>query len=62
VLSKGAMLFSSIWIASLTILKGFGKVNLEVSDICLTGIVISAVWTPTFLSILADKFADKLGR
>ena len=56
------MIISSLWIAILTILKGLGKINLEVSEICMTGIVITAVWTPTFLSILADKFANKLGR
>lgn len=58
-LSKGAMIFSSVWIAGLTLLKGFGKVSLDENEIISSGVVITAVWTPTFLSILADKIARK---
>lgn len=50
------MIFSSLWIAVLTILKGTGKIELTENEIITSGIVITAVWTPTFLSILAEKF------
>lgn len=59
-LSKGAMLFSSAWIAVLTVLKGMGKIQLDENEIVTSGIVITAVWTPTFISIITDKFTEKL--
>lgn len=60
-LSKLAMLFSSAWIALLTILKGLGKINLDIDAIICSGIAITAVWTPTFVSIITDKIAGKAG-
>lgn len=60
-LSKGAMIFSSIWIAVLTIMKGFGKIDLEIDAIIYSGVAITAVWTPTFISIITDKIKEKAG-
>ena len=60
VLSKGAMIFSSLWIAVLTILKGLDKINLTINEIIVSGVVITAVWTPTFSSIIADKIKEKI--
>jgi hypothetical protein len=60
VLSKGAMIFSSLWIAVLTILKGLDKINLTINEIIVSGVVITAVWTPTFISIIADKIKEKI--
>lgn len=60
-LSKLAMLFSSAWIAALTILKGLGKINLDIDAIICSGIAITAVWTPTFVSIITDKIAGRAG-
>lgn len=60
VLSKIAMIFSSIWIAVLTILKGLDKINLTISEIVVSGVVITAVWTPTFISIITDKIKEKI--
>lgn len=60
ILSKGAMIFSSLWIAILTILKGMNKIDLSVNEIVVSGSVITAVWTPTFISIVADKFTQKV--
>ncbi len=60
VLSKGAMIFSSIWIAVLTILKGLDKINLTINEIIVSGVVITAVWTPTFISIITDKIKEKI--
>lgn len=53
--SRLAMAFSSVWIAVLTILKGFSIVSLDLNDIVLSGVAIVAVWTPTYLSIVLDK-------
>lgn len=60
ILSKGAMIFSSIWIAVLTILKGLDKINLTINEIIISGVVITAVWTPTFISIITDKIKEKI--
>lgn len=61
-LSKFAMAFSGLWIAGLTIFKGLGAIDLTMNDICLSGIVIVGVWTPTYFSIILDKIKDiKLG-
>lgn len=60
ILSKGAMIFSSLWIAILTILKGMGKISLSVNEIVVSGVMITAVWTPTFTSIFIDKIKNKL--
>ena len=56
--SKLSMIFSSIWVSVLTILKGSGKINLEVTDIIYSGIAIVAMWSSTYLSICLDKIKD----
>lgn len=60
ILSKAAMVFSSVWIATLTILKGLGKIDLDIGTIIGSGVAITAVWTPTFVSIVTDKIKDKV--
>ena len=55
ILSKGAMIFSSAWIAILTIMKGYGKIELTIDEIIYSGVAITAVWTPTSISIITDK-------
>lgn len=60
ILSKLAMAFSSVWIAVLTILKGTGKIDLDIATIIGSGVAITAVWTPTFVSIVTDKIKEKL--
>lgn len=59
-LSKSAMIFSSAWIAILTLAKGFGYINLDVNEIITSGIAITAVWTPTFVSIVTDKVVGNI--
>ncbi|WP_147612343.1 hypothetical protein [Treponema pectinovorum] len=59
-LSKLAMLFSSFWIAILTILKGLKIIDLDINSIIYSGIAITAVWTPTFISIITDKIAGNI--
>lgn len=56
-LSKLAMIFSSLWIAVLTILKGLKLFDLDINSIIFSGVAITAVWTPTFISIITDKIA-----
>lgn len=60
ILSKSAMIFSSAWIAALTILKGFNLINLDIESIIGSGVAITAVWTPSFVSIVTDKLKDKI--
>lgn len=60
ILSKIAMVFSSLWIAVLTILKGLGKIDLDIATIIGSGVAITAVWTPTFVSIVTDKLSQKV--
>lgn len=55
ILSKVAIIFSGLWIAGLTLLKGFGIVELDIDDIIYSGLAITAVWCPTFISIYFDK-------
>lgn len=54
-MSAFAMLFSSVWVAGLTILKGLGVIDLDIKEIIYTGLAITAVWSPTFVSIYFDK-------
>lgn len=54
-LSKLAMIFSAVWIATLTIFKGLGIIKLEINDIIYSGLAITAVWCPTFVSVYFDK-------
>lgn len=59
-LSKGAMIVSSLWIAVLTIMKGYGKINLSIEEIIISGAAITAVWTPAFISIIKDKIKERI--
>ena len=52
---KLAMIFSAVWIATLTIFKGLGVIKLEINDIIYSGLAITAVWCPTFVSVYFDK-------
>jgi len=58
VYSKFAMIFSSVWIAGLTILKALKVFEINETDIIYSGISIVAVWSPTYLSIWLDKIKD----
>jgi len=58
VLSKIAMVLSGVWIMALTLLKAFGLINIEITDIIYSAIAIVAVWTPTYLSVILDKLKD----
>jgi hypothetical protein len=53
-----AQIFSGLWIAVHTILKGLGITKLEMSDIVYSGIAIAAIFMPVYFSIFLDKIKD----
>jgi hypothetical protein len=53
-----AQIFSGLWIAVHTILKGLGITHLEMSDIVYSGIAIAAIFMPVYFSIFLDKIKD----
>lgn len=57
-LSKLSMIFAGVWIIVMTILKGFGKINLSINEIIWSGVAVAAVWTPTYFSIFLDKVKE----
>jgi hypothetical protein len=58
-----AQIFSGLWIAAHTILKGLGVTQLDMSDIVYSGIAIAAIFTPVYFSIFLDKIKDiKIGK
>jgi hypothetical protein len=61
--SLSAQIFSGLWIAVHTILKGIGITSLEMTDIIYSGIAIAALFMPVYFSIFLDKIRDiKLGK
>lgn len=57
-ISKAAQIAAALWIVSLTILKGFGIVNLEIDEIIYSGISIAAIFMPVYFSIWLEKIRD----
>jgi undecaprenyl pyrophosphate phosphatase UppP len=53
-----AQIFSGVWIAALTILKGLDVITLDTGDIITTGIAIAAIFSPVYFSIFLDKIRD----
>lgn len=53
-----SMIIAGVWIITLTLLKGFGKIELEIRDIILTGLAIAGVFSPVYFSIFMDKIKD----
>jgi hypothetical protein len=53
-----AQIFSGLWIAAHTILKGLGITKLEMSDIVYSGVAIAAIFMPVYFSIFLDKIKD----
>jgi hypothetical protein len=62
-ISKTAQIAAAFWIVSLTILKGFGIVKLEIDEIIYSGISIAAIFMPVYFSIWLEKIRDiRLGK
>jgi hypothetical protein len=58
-----AQVFSGLWIAIHTILKGIGITHLDIGDIVYSGIAIAAIFMPVYFSIFLDKIKDiRLGK
>lgn len=57
------MIVAGLWIGVLTLLKGFGVINLDVSsEIIPSGITLAAVFCPVYFNLIMDKIKDiKLG-
>ena len=53
--SRRAMIFSTIWIITATILKDVFKFDIPMSDILTVAVSIVAIWTPGYISIWIDK-------
>lgn len=56
--SFAGMLFSFCWICVLTILKGLGEINLTIQDIIYSGAVLTAIFSPVFVSIWLEKIKE----
>ncbi|MDR2509237.1 MAG: hypothetical protein LBC77_01180 [Spirochaetaceae bacterium] len=56
--SKAAQIIAALWIASLTILKAFGIVKLEIDEIIYSGVSIAAIFMPVYFSIWLEKIRD----
>ena len=53
--SRRAMIFSTIWIITATVLKDVFKFDIPMSDILTVAVSIVAIWTPGYISIWIDK-------
>jgi hypothetical protein len=53
-----AQVVAALWVAALSVLKGLGKINMEMTDIILSGGAIAAVFCPVFVSIWLEKLRD----
>lgn len=54
-----SMIFSGVWIITLTLLKGFDVVKLSImEEIIPSGIAIAGVFSPIYFSIFLDKIKD----
>jgi hypothetical protein len=50
-------IFAALWIVVLMILKGLGKIDLNVWDIVGSGAAITAIFAPVWVSLWLDKIA-----
>lgn len=54
-----SMIFSGVWIITLTLLKGFNVIKLSImEEIIPSGIAIAGVFSPIYFSIFLDKIKD----
>ena len=59
-----SMILSAIWIGLLTIIKAFWKLfsanefGLSMNEIVLSGLIMAALFSPVYLSIILDKVRD----
>jgi hypothetical protein len=53
-----AQIVAALWVAALSVLKGLGKIQMDMMDIILSGGAIAAVFCPVFVSIWLEKIRD----
>ena len=56
--SKAAQVFAALWVITLTILKGFRIIQLEVDEIIYTAVAIVGIFSPVYISIWLEKIRD----
>jgi hypothetical protein len=62
--SLASMIVAGIWIGALSLLKAFWALlsnkdfGLTMEEILLSGVVLAAIFTPIYLSIILDKIKD----
>jgi hypothetical protein len=62
--SLASMVVAGAWIGALSLLKAFWglltakEFGLPMEEILLSGVVLAAVFTPVYLSIILDKIRD----
>ena len=62
--SLKSMIISAIWIGALSLLKAFwGLISekafgLTMNEIVLSGVIMAAIFSPVYLSIILDKIKD----
>jgi hypothetical protein len=66
--SLKSMIISAVWIGALSLAKAFWSLvtekafGLTMSEIVLSGVIMAAVFSPVYLSIIPDKIKDiKIG-
>lgn len=61
-ISKKSMIFSAIWIVTLTLAKGvlavFDKEFLSIGDIIASGVSVVGVFSPIVMSVWLEKIKD----
>jgi hypothetical protein len=59
-----SMVAAGVWIGALSLLKAFWglvtvkEFGLSMEEILLSGVVLAAIFTPVYLSIILDKIRD----
>jgi hypothetical protein len=62
--SLGSMVIAGIWIGALSLLKAFWALisskpfGLTMEEILFSGVMLAAIFTPVYLSIILDKIKD----
>jgi len=66
--SLKSMVIAAVWIGALTLVKAFWSLvsekafGLTMNEIALSGLLLAAVFSPVYLSIVLDKIKDiKIG-
>jgi len=59
-----SVIFAAVWVGTLSLLKAFWgfistkEFGLPMNEIIMSGLVIAAVFSPVYLSIVLDKIKD----